>query len=352
MNSSSIDHQYYNSFIGDFSSCYIGYSEDSKIRENSASGGLITQLLCYLLEKKEIDGAVVTKVEVIKGEVRLITFIAKSKEEIIGASGSHYLKADFSKVIRELLKEKGKFAIVATPCIVRSLRKSQKKIPGLEEKIYCIFGLFCGTPFNKNIFTYIHSKTIKNKNNVAEIKFRVGWPNFKMKIKSTTGFEFYMPLDKWIFFHDIGVYVEESCRNCEDALSEFADLSFGDAWLKEIVSKDNIGTSICICRTAKGEELIKEALRDKKIYLKEINAKRVVESQKFVLYFKNLQKKYKSITGPTWALKRFLNTFSNRYPNISSKIPILFYKIMFYFIIVYLKVIWKLDEQNWKKDTK
>jgi coenzyme F420 hydrogenase subunit beta len=344
-----IDDKYYNSLIGEFSSCYVGYSTDLKIRENSASGGLITQLLCYLLDKGEIDGAVVTKVKVINGEVRLNSFIAKTIEEIIGAAGSHYLKADFSKVIREILKEEGKFAIVATPCIIRSLRIAQEKIPGLREKIYCLFGLFCGTPFNNNIFTYIYSKTVKNRNNVAELKFRVGWPNFKMRIKSTNS-DYYLPLDKWIFFHDIGLYVEESCLNCHDALAEYADISFGDAWIKEIVLKDKIGTSICICRTTKGEVLIKDAINDNKIYLKKTSACKVIDSQKFVLYFKKLQKKNKLITFPTRFLKRLLNNFSNKYPDNSAKIPILFYKLMFYFVVFYLMVIWKLDEQHWKNE--
>lgn len=345
-----IDRNYYNSLIGEFSSCYVGYSEDLKIRENSASGGLITQLLCYLLDKKEIDGAVVTKVEVTKGDVRLISFIARTKDEIISGAGSHYLKADFSNVIKEILKEEGKFAVVATPCIVRSLRKAQERIPALKEKIYFLFGLFCGTPFNENIFTYIYSKTVQNKNIISEVKFRVGWPNFKLMIKSTAGDVYYLPLDKWIFFHDIGVYVQESCLNCDDALAESADLSFGDAWIKEIVSKDSIGTSLCICRTKKGEALIKQALNDKKICLKEINANKVVESQKFVLYFKKLQKKNRLITAPTRFLKIFLNKYSNKYPYLSVKVPVLVYKFIFYFVVLYLMLIWKLDEMNFRKE--
>ena len=45
--------------IGRFEVCYIGHSSSEAIRYNSASGGLITSLLIYALEKKMIDGALV-----------------------------------------------------------------------------------------------------------------------------------------------------------------------------------------------------------------------------------------------------------------------------------------------------
>lgn len=326
---------------GEFLSCHIGYSTDLKIRENSASGGLITQLLCHLLEKKEIDGAVVTKIKIVNGDVHLNSFIARTTKEIKDAAGSHYLKADFSKVINDILKEEGKFAIVATPCIIRRLRHMQNKTPELRNKICYLFGLFCGMPFNDNIFTYIYSKTKKNKEYIKGIKFRIGWPNFDMLINNNYRFS----SDKWIFLHDIGVYVNESCTNCEDALAEYADLSFGDAWIKEIVLKDNIGTSICICRTARGNALLNAASEDNKIYIKGIYIDKIIESQRHLLYFKKLQKKYILITIPTRFIKRTLNKFSNRYPDNFAKIPILFYKIIFYFVTIYLVIVWKIDKR-------
>ena len=41
--------------IGNYLNCYIGHSTDHNIRYNSASGGLITQLLIFALKEKIID---------------------------------------------------------------------------------------------------------------------------------------------------------------------------------------------------------------------------------------------------------------------------------------------------------
>ena len=49
--------------IGNYLNCYIGHSTNYDIRYNSASGGLVTQLLIFALEEGIIDGALVHKNE-------------------------------------------------------------------------------------------------------------------------------------------------------------------------------------------------------------------------------------------------------------------------------------------------
>ncbi len=46
-------------FIGHYKKIYTGFSKDPEIRLNAASGGIISTILIWLLEKKMIDGAVV-----------------------------------------------------------------------------------------------------------------------------------------------------------------------------------------------------------------------------------------------------------------------------------------------------
>ena len=47
-------------YVGRYSSLHTGYSQDEYIRRHSASGGMVSQFLIYLLDKNIIDGAVVT----------------------------------------------------------------------------------------------------------------------------------------------------------------------------------------------------------------------------------------------------------------------------------------------------
>ncbi|MEJ2271126.1 MAG: coenzyme F420 hydrogenase/dehydrogenase beta subunit N-terminal domain-containing protein, partial [Candidatus Bathyarchaeota archaeon] len=76
--------------MGEFQKIFVGHAIDKKIRENASSGGVITQLLVYLLEKREIVGAVVTtgdSIDLWKAK----PFLALSKEEILKATQSKYV---------------------------------------------------------------------------------------------------------------------------------------------------------------------------------------------------------------------------------------------------------------------
>ena len=51
----------YNKFAGYALHSYVGYSNDYEIRYHSASGGVVTEFLRYLLRINAIDGAVVIR---------------------------------------------------------------------------------------------------------------------------------------------------------------------------------------------------------------------------------------------------------------------------------------------------
>lgn len=67
---------------------------------------------------------------------------------------------------------------------------------------------------------------------------------------------------------------------CYDHLNEFADISFGDAWLPEVV-KQRKGETIVITRTEKGENLIQKAKEEGVIEVKEVSRTILMQAQKF-----------------------------------------------------------------------
>ncbi|MHC1595636.1 MAG: coenzyme F420 hydrogenase/dehydrogenase beta subunit N-terminal domain-containing protein [Candidatus Syntropharchaeales archaeon] len=70
--------------IGNYLNCYIDHATDHEIRYNSASGGLVTALLIYMLEEGLIDGALVTRMKA-NNPLEPEPFIARTREEIIEA---------------------------------------------------------------------------------------------------------------------------------------------------------------------------------------------------------------------------------------------------------------------------
>ena len=105
--------------IGNYLNCYVGHSTHYDIRYNSASGGLITQLLIFALEEGLIDGALVTRMKKDK-PLEPEPFIVSTREGVIEASKSKYCPVPANIALKEILnsKEGQKFAVVGTIAIL------------------------------------------------------------------------------------------------------------------------------------------------------------------------------------------------------------------------------------------
>ncbi len=273
-----------NELIGNYSRCFVGYSKDEDIRFRSASGGLITQILIHALEEGLISGALLTRM---RKDSPLIPepFIARTIEEIIESSGSKYCPVPANVALRELSAkghdERETIAIVGLPCHIHGFRKAEIKNLISYNVIY--FGIFCSQTPNFNATRWLLNKYGINTSDVTNIKYRGnGYPS-GVKVTTRKGEEAFIPHnDAWN--SEFGKYFyPQRCTLCYDGTAEFADISFGDAWLPEY-RNDPMGMSIVVSRTRTGETIL-EKCKDQ-LALKEIDLGRVIESQKNMLDFK------------------------------------------------------------------
>jgi coenzyme F420 hydrogenase subunit beta len=337
-------------YLGNFSECFIGYSTNSDIRKKSASGGLISSLLIYLLNTGKIDGAIVTKLKYNGQTVETIPFIARTEEDILSASGSFYLPVNFSEVIKEIQKlDEEKFAIVALPCVISNLRKAKENFPFLDKRIKYMFGLFCSNNFNYSVLDFIKNKAkITHNENFVAINFRSEWPEYVLLMR-TSKKEYKLDSKYWNFLFTLKMYLlSDRCLTCNDCLAEYADISFGDAWIRSIKKTDKIGTSICISRTKECDELLSSANINGFISLVSIDPTKVADSQKYALYFKKIQGQWlrerANIYGKntrfnsqlllTVPMTLLLNKLSNKYPMIMAGIPHIIYRILFFIVSI------------------
>jgi len=288
LNHAFFGHQPNDALLGNFLGCYVGHSNDYDVRFNAASGGVVTQLLIYALEKSIIDGAVVTRMRRDKPLLQE-SFIAKSKNEIVSASKSKYCPTSPNVVLKEVLKEDGRFAFVGLPCQIHGLRKAEMNIKGLREKIALHIGLFCSHTVNFNGTYFLLRKLGVTPGRVREIAYRgMGWPGcmfIRLKgdealtLKYVGGWNAYWPLFSSFFFTPL------RCLMCMDETNEFSDVSVGDAWLKESKT-ERIGKSIIVVRTETGREIVDSASSIGMLNLRPINPSKVKRSQFEPLKFK------------------------------------------------------------------
>ncbi len=246
-------------YIGPYENLSIGHSMDPGIRSNAGSGGILSSVLVYLLEKNRIDGAIVTGMDRDKPWLTR-PVIAKTREEILEAAQSKYIITSVNEILSESRDFKGRLAYVGLPGQVQSIRKLQRiKDPAIENIRY-VFGPFYGnTLYFSSVRSFIRSYGEKDFRQIRKLWFRYGeWPgNMRVEMQSGRTFE----LKKFHANYLIPFHILKNSLFCTDLTNEFADLSGGDAWAPSYEERGQ-GFSIVIARSKATRDILEDMEKD------------------------------------------------------------------------------------------
>lgn len=299
--------------IGKYVSLHIGYSLDYDIRYRSASGGLVSQFLIFLLEKHIIDGAVVTGFG--SDHITPKSYIAKTREEIIAARSSKYCPVSLNQMGNEITNLDGKYVIVGLPCHIQGFRKRLKIDKTLRDRVVGLFSIYCSSnrTFYSQDYLFKHYGVRKNKIRYFSYRDYGCLGNLTIETKNenrcsplvcTNSFntqriqipysQYYVPVLRSFF-------KPHRCLTCIDHYGLLADMCFGDIHIKPY-SEDHIGISSCIIRSKYWERLFIMAANDGYIYKDDIDAEILNKSQATMLYPK--QRRAKAVMNMDRMLRR------------------------------------------------
>jgi coenzyme F420-reducing hydrogenase beta subunit len=278
---------------GYYLDAYSGYSLESSWREKAASGGVARALLARMLEEDMVDKVLCVKKNLNKRKLFEFHFTG-TKEEVISSEGSCYYPFEMSEVVRAVLSSDERYAFIALPCYVKSLRLLIKRMPLLKKRIKFIFGITCSHTVNKMYSEYICAQGGCNPKTVENLSFRVkdtrggaidhyaeiscvtdsqqkkqGRVSFRRKLRHIWENRYFVP---------------NACNFCDDIFAELADISFMDAWLPEYI-KDPLGTSLLLVRDKQVLDILKK-MDDKNIKLEPVNIQKVIQSNRDVIFSK------------------------------------------------------------------
>lgn len=283
----------FKNYLGDAKGFYAGYSLDKNVRKNASSGGIVSSLLIYLLKTKQIQGALVSRLIVKKGEITPQTKIVTNPNEILKFASSFYVDIPILEKLNDIRKFKGKLAIVGLPCHIRTLKKLCEKDKNLSSKIQFTIGLFCGGNCKKVLLQKVLKKKRIEEKDINKITVKRGHIKGKINILLKNGEVVSMPFQKFNIYRMLWFYPKELCVHCYDHTSELADVSVGDIFIKEFKNQPIKHSSI-ICRNDRSKELLNKMSSEKFIELKKISKETVFRSQKKGLIFhKNIASRAK-----------------------------------------------------------
>ena len=231
------------------------YSTDNDIRINSASGGAVTQVIKYLFEEKEIDGAIVVNQD-LDNVLMNKAIVVDNIGDLIETQGSRYSPSSNCIPLREVIKKDGykSLAFVGKPCEIEALSRIELNNRKLKDKIKIKIAIMCHhTPTREGLKNLLDSKNISIEK-IDKIKFRGnGWPGkFEVKSKGKSIFSTSY-FDAWNNY--ISKYSNEACNYCENPFPLEADIIVGDPWGDEY-KDDNKGKSLLIIRGNSAKKLI------------------------------------------------------------------------------------------------
>lgn len=238
---------------------FLGFSLNDVVRLNSASGGMTTAILLYLIEKGIFDYCsivpTVEKRDIVKAK------LTNDCDEIINASASKYCPVDFTDVIleaKQLLINGKKIVLVLLPCQIQAVKMYLKK----WSNQLLFIALMCNhIPSYKatDYFLYVHSI-----DKIKSVRYRGGiWPGY-MSIESdaaTMSFPFIEEWNKGFGY----LFYNKRCKSCNDPFGIFADICVGDPYF---IEREQVGDGMtfAIVRSNYVINLMEDMLADKYLY--------------------------------------------------------------------------------------
>lgn len=275
-------------YIGRYVALHTGYSLDEDVRYHAASGGMVSQFLIYLLDKKIIDGAVVTGF----GEDHLtpVSYIARKKEEIINAISSKYCPVALNQMGNEIAASEGRYVIVGLPCHIQGFRKRMSIDKRFRERVIGLFAIYCSSERTYNAQDYLLKHYCVNKQDISYFAFRDNGCLGNLTIETKKGDRVSIPYS--IFYGPVlrSFFKPHRCLSCIDHYGELADVCFGDIHIKPY-SNDHIGVSSWITRSEYWEQQFRKAAAEGYIKMDDVDVETLNRSQATMLYPKKRKAK-------------------------------------------------------------
>ncbi len=267
-------------YLGQFETCYLGYANQEELRVRAASGGLVSAVLIYLLERDIIQGALISRIVTRDGLIEAEPFIAQSRQEILSSQSSIYMEFPLMREVRRLAeKVKGHLAIVALPCHLQRLRRWEERDPALAEKISLRIGLVCGRSSSKELLLKVLGQKGVREQDVAAMLFRQGHWRGVMKLWLRDGQEISFPFQDFSIYRNLHFECEMRCLHCEDPLGDYADLTCGDAWLPEL-KQHPVKHSIAIARTPEAAAWLDQMIRENYLTMQRVPPETIFRAQR------------------------------------------------------------------------
>jgi coenzyme F420 hydrogenase subunit beta len=254
-----------------------GHAADPEIRYQGSSGGLLSALALYCLEREDMEFVLHAGMDEAKPWTNK-TVQSRTRAEILTRTASRYAPASPCEGLEAIEQSPRPCVFIGKPCDTAAVTMLRQQRPALDQKLGLVLAFFCaGTPSTQGTVDLIHSLEVTLPQ-VDTVRYRgEGWPGgFKViyddrkKEKSLTYPESWGKLTK---------HRPLRCNLCPDGLGRVADITCGDAWESFKDAGSDMGRSLVVVRTPRGQEILRRAREANYVQLVPAAAQNVMAAQ-------------------------------------------------------------------------
>lgn len=245
---------------------FAAFANDISIRFDSTSGGLFSILANRIFENQGFVGGAVWDESFLIHQV-----VTDNQDDILRLRSSKYAQSDsrgFYLAVKNACETGRPVLVCGLPCQMAAVRS----FLGRDYPNLTIVDLICRSVSSPAYLQqYIAMQESNHESKVIAIKQKdkgLGWRNLTTKLTFANGDIEYDPKQKSYFMRafEADMISRPSCYDCKfKGFPRLADITLADCWgavdkLPEYMDC-NIGTSLIMCNTKKGEEFIAEILK-------------------------------------------------------------------------------------------
>jgi coenzyme F420 hydrogenase subunit beta len=254
-----------------------GYASDPDIRYAASSGGAVSALALYCLEKENMDFALHAGINP-KNPLENVTVASKSREELLSHTGSRYAPASPCDSLSLIEDSEGQCVFIGKPCDTAAVTMARKQNAQLDSKLGLVLTFFCaGAPSTNGTIEVIKGMDIET-DDVNYLRYRGNsWPgSFTVSFDQGKREKSISYMDSW---GELQKYRQFRCYLCPDGLGQIADISCGDAWHTYKEGNNDPGNSLILVRTERGRQILHDAQESGYLELNPSNSAAVIAAQ-------------------------------------------------------------------------
>lgn len=250
--------------FGPVLAAWEGYASDPEIRHRGSSGGAVTALALFALQRGLVRG--VAHVVARSDDPRLnAAVISHDRDGILRGAGSRYAQASPAEALGAIAAGLVPVAMIGKPCDIASVAKAKAADSALAGKLPLTIAIFCaGAPNLVATDRLLDRLAVPKDATLTDLRYRGnGWPGLmQARYRAADGVERVSEGIPYATGWGQILQAERRwrCRICTDHTGAFADISVGDPWHNPPAGEEAKGRSLIIARTAQGLALIKAAL--------------------------------------------------------------------------------------------